>query len=118
MEKSPAELPIIQMTYDLILWYIPILNRLPRDHKFMRGDRLILHLYNLLEELILARYAGEKRALLEALNGELDLIRYQTRLLKDFALIDARRYGHVSKLINDIGRSLGGWVKQQRGLKG
>ena len=24
------ELPIIQKTYDLILWYVPLLNRLPR----------------------------------------------------------------------------------------
>ena len=75
MEKRPAELPIIQMTYDLILWHIPILNRLPRDHKFALGDRLIGRLYNLLEELILARYAREKLVQLEALNGELDLIR-------------------------------------------
>lgn len=104
------------MTYDLILWYIPMLNRLPRDHKFMLGDRLIERLYNLLDELILARYAREKLLRLEALNGELDVIRYQTRLLKDFTLIDARRYGHVSKLINEIGQSLGGWIKQQRGL--
>ena len=27
------ELPIIQKTHDLIQWYVPILNRLPRDHK-------------------------------------------------------------------------------------
>jgi RNA-directed DNA polymerase len=26
------DLPIIQKTYDLIKWYVPILNRLPRDH--------------------------------------------------------------------------------------
>jgi len=35
------ELPIIQKTYDLIKWYVPILNRLPRNHKFMQGDRII-----------------------------------------------------------------------------
>jgi hypothetical protein len=27
------ELPIIQKTYDLIQWYVPLLNKLPRDHK-------------------------------------------------------------------------------------
>jgi hypothetical protein len=34
------ELPIIQKTYDLIKWYVPILNRLPKDHKFILGDRV------------------------------------------------------------------------------
>jgi len=38
--KESKELPIIQRTYDLIRWYVPILNRLPRNHKFMLGDRI------------------------------------------------------------------------------
>ncbi|MDB9368842.1 hypothetical protein PN456_07725 [Nodularia spumigena CS-586/05] len=43
------ELPIIQKTYDLIKWYIPILTRLPRIHKFTLGDRMTNQLYDLLE---------------------------------------------------------------------
>ena len=37
--KDPmaADLPIIQKTYDLIKWYVPILNQLPRDQKFQLG---------------------------------------------------------------------------------
>ena len=42
------ELPIIQKTHDLIQWYVPILNRLPRDHKFLLGDRIVSGLYDLL----------------------------------------------------------------------
>ena len=34
------ELPIIQQVYDLILWYVPRLNKLPRDYKFVIGFRL------------------------------------------------------------------------------
>jgi len=44
------ELSIIQKTYDLIKYYIPILNNLPRNHKFTLGDRLISRLYNLLDQ--------------------------------------------------------------------
>lgn len=47
------ELPIIQKTYDLIKWYVPILNRLPRDHKFMLGDRIISGLYDLLDSKLI-----------------------------------------------------------------
>ena len=56
-----SELPIIQKTYDLIKWYVPILNRLPRHHKFMLGDRMITGLYDLLDGLIIAKYAPEKQ---------------------------------------------------------
>ncbi len=78
------ELPIIQKTYDLIHWYVPILNRLPKSHKFNLGDRMTNKLYDLLEILIIARYAKQKLAQLESLNSQLDILRYQTRLLLDF----------------------------------
>jgi len=44
MKKKPSktdELPIIQKTFDLIVWFVPILNRLPRSQKFMLGDKII-----------------------------------------------------------------------------
>jgi len=56
------ELPIIQKTYDLIKWFVPILNRLPRNHKFILGDRIIKGLYDFLEKLIMARYAKKRLA--------------------------------------------------------
>nr|WP_299491462.1 hypothetical protein [Acaryochloris sp. IP29b_bin.137] len=37
------ELPIIQKVFDLIKWYIPILNRLPKTHRFGLGERMVTH---------------------------------------------------------------------------
>ena len=108
------DLPIIQKTYDLIKWYIPILNRLPKDHKFLLGNRMITELYELLESLITIRYKQEKLAQLEALNSKLDILRHQTRLLLDFQLMSDQRYEYAGQLINAIGTDLGGWIKQQR----
>ena len=61
------ELSIIQKTYDLIKWYIPILNRLPKNHRFTLGDRMINGLYDSLEGLLVARYSQEKFTQLELL---------------------------------------------------
>jgi len=108
------DLPIIQKTYDFVKWYVPILNKLPRDHKFLLGNRIVSNLYNLLERLIRARFARDKLPLLESLNSELDLLRYQTRLLLDFQLISVRRYEYASEKMHDIGSHLGGWLKQQQ----
>ena len=47
MKEQINELPIIQKTYDLILWYIPRINKFPRDFKFVLGDRIRTNLYNL-----------------------------------------------------------------------
>ncbi|MBC6474655.1 MAG: diversity-generating retroelement protein Avd [Hormoscilla sp. GM102CHS1] len=109
-----SELPIIQKTYDLIKWYVPILNRLPRDHKFILGDRITTGIYDLLDKLIIARYVKEKLDILEGLNGKLDILRYQTRLLVDIGLMKLERYEYVSKVIDEIGKELGGWLKHLR----
>lgn len=111
------ELPIIQKTYDLIKWYVPILNRLPRNHRFTLGERMINGLYEILEGLIQARYSKNKIAQLTALNTKLDILRYQTRLLAEFTLMDTQRYEYVAKQINAIGIDLGSWIKQQKPTK-
>jgi hypothetical protein len=109
------DLPIIQKTYDLIKWYIPIINKLPRNHRFTLGERIINNLYGLLEGLIRVRYArSDKIATLQTLNTEIDVLRYQTRLLYDFKLISGERYEYINQNFNDIGREIGGWIKQQK----
>jgi hypothetical protein len=107
------ELPIIQKTYDLIRWYMPILNRLPRDYKYMLGDRMMNGMYDLLDGLVIAKYATDKLTILQSLNSKLDILRHQTRLLLDCDLIKAHRYEYAGQLINNIGTDLGAWIKQQ-----
>jgi hypothetical protein len=118
-----ADLPIIQKTYDLIKWYVPILNQLPRDQRFQLGDspverlrqRMVVGLYDLLESLIFVRYQHEDKLLhLQRLNSKLDVLRYQTRLLLDFDLLSHKRYQYVGQMIHAIGTDLGGWIRQQQ----
>ena len=49
----------------------------------MLGDRIQTTLYDILDGLIRARYAREKIDMLESLNVELAVLRYQTRLCQD-----------------------------------
>ena len=34
------DLPVVQKTFDLIKWYLPIINRLAKPYKFGLGDRM------------------------------------------------------------------------------
>ena len=105
------ELSIIQKTSDLIKYYVPIITRLPKTHKFTLGERLINRLYDLLEGLIEAKYATSKLEKLRTLNVKLDVIRHQTRFLLEFELINRKRYLYINKLVDEIGIELGGWIK-------
>ena len=59
------------------------------------------------------RDATQKPGFLISLNPKLSVLRYQTRLLLDFKLFSAKRYEYAIKLIDNIGRDLGGWIAQQ-----
>ena len=98
-----------------IQWYVPLLNKLPRQHKFALGERIVTLLYEILEQLIAAKYAHEKLALLQGINARLEVLRYQTRLLYDFRLIAVNRYEFAAQATHDIGVELGGWIRQQGG---
>lgn len=112
---APAgDLPIIEACLDLIHWFIPLLHRLPRQHKFGLADRLIGNLYHLLEQLVHARYARAKLPILEPLKAHIVVIQLQVRLLHQFHLIDMRRYEHASRLITSIAKQHSGWLLQQR----
>lgn len=110
------ELPIIQKTYDLIKWMVPIIDRLPRTHRFTLGDRIIQELYTLLDNLITARYTKAGRlTLLRSINTRLQVLRYQCRLLMDFNLVALKRYEYMHRQINDVGVELGGWIRTVEG---
>jgi hypothetical protein len=111
---SSGELPIIEACLDLIRWFIPLLHRLPRQHKFGLGDRLTANLYQLLEQLVHARYAASKLPILEPLKAHIVVIQLQIRLLHQFQLIELSRYEHASRLITTIAKQHSGWLLQQR----
>jgi|GEM_PF-3167993 hypothetical protein len=58
------ELSVIQKSYDCIKWYVPIIERLPKIHRFTLGDRIINQLYKGLPEIKLSQFMDSTRLLL------------------------------------------------------
>ena len=115
--SAPAELSAITKAYDLVQWYVPIIGRFPRSHRFVLGERMETTLYGILEMLVRAKYRREKSALLEEANLQLEILRFQTRLAKDLELVALKRYEHVAREIDKLGCEVGGWLRQQGGGK-
>ena len=83
MAKAGPEMLLITKVYDLVVWSCRHVAKFPRSHRFTLGDRLEVRLYEVLEMLIRATYTRDRRALLRALNVELELLRFQSRIAKD-----------------------------------
>lgn len=110
MNNAPL---IITKVYDFLLYLIPQISDLPRSQRYLLGDRLELSGFDVLEILLEACYSPSKLALLKTANVKLEKIRYYIRLCKDLKLINLHRYEVLSKMVNEIGMQLGGWIKQQ-----
>ncbi|MEA3427925.1 MAG: hypothetical protein U9Q84_01625 [Thermodesulfobacteriota bacterium] len=46
----------ITLTYDLLKWSIPTLEKFPKSQRFLLGDRIENHILDVLELLICANY--------------------------------------------------------------
>jgi len=108
---AKKELDIITTFYDFLLWVIPEIGKIPRSHRFTLGQNMEMKLYGILEGLVEAKYASEKRALLAGLNVSLEQVRFQMRLCKDLDGMGVRKYEIGSRMINDVGKRLGGWIR-------
>ena len=104
------------MVYDLILWYAPKIAHYPKKYKYTLGDRITALQLEFLEQIIEAKYTsgGKKWYFLRKANLLLEKLRYMVRLSKDLQCISLKAYEHASKNINEIGKMVGGWEKQQK----
>ena len=115
--NNVGPLPIIQKTYDFILWLIPKLGRFPKDQKFILGDRIENGLLEFLGLLIEAEFTAKKLSVLHRANIEFEKVRMLIRMTNDLHLLGLDGYKHCSERIVEIGRMLGGWMKQQESAR-
>ncbi len=107
------ELPILRDIYQLINWFLPKISKFPRNYRYSLGLRIENNLYDLLETIITARFSKKKKHYLEKANISLEVLRYFVRICNDNKLITVKHYEALSKQINNIGKQIGGWIKDR-----
>jgi hypothetical protein len=115
--EKTEELIAITKAYDLVREMTRRVAKLPRDHKFLLGDRILCNVYELLDLLIEAKYTKNKVPMLERANLRLEQVRFQVRLAHDEKLISTHQYEVAARLLNEVGRLVGGW-RRSRGAPG
>ena len=112
-----ANVAAVEATYQLVLWLIPVLDAMPRRQKFQLGDRLQNSAIAVLDILIEAAYTRDRAALLQRANLDLEKLRFWIRLSKDLRLLAFPQYEHAARLIDNLGRQVGGWLKAERAAR-
>ena len=109
----PEKMIIFTRTYDLITWLLPLTEKFPRSQRFVATKRLQSAVLNFQELIIEANsQRGSLRAeKLRAADAELRKTRLYLRLSERWQWITPGQYRHVSQMVAEIGKLLGGWMK-------
>ena len=110
---SSQETPIFVRTFDMLTWLLPITNNFPRAHRHTATKRLLDAAFDLREHLEAAnhRMGAERMAFLRLADEDLDNLRLYIRLAARWEWLNPGQYQHVAKMVAEIGRLLGGWIK-------
>ncbi len=104
---------IFTRTFDLLTWLLPVTNSFPRAHRHTATQRLLDAAFDLRERLeeANARKGAERRERLARADEALGKLRLYLRLAHRWGWLSPGQYEHVSGMVVEIGRLLGGWQK-------
>lgn len=104
------ESPIFVRSYDLLCWLIPITIKFPRQQRFVLAAAVQRTALALREQLIDATFAPDPLPTLRQADATLTKLRFYLRLCRDLQLMSLGQYAHGARMVNEIGRLLGGWL--------
>ena len=107
MEESP----IFVKTYAFLLWLLPLTANFPKHQRLGLARRLEDSAYNFYDALLSAAKSKNDARWLRAADTELSKARFYLRISKDLQTLSVSQYAHGAKLLVEIGKLLGGWLK-------
>lgn len=109
-----APVAALEACHQLLLWLIPALETLPRRQKFLLGDRIQTQAQDVMDALIEATYTRDREPALRRASLGLQRLRFGLRLALDLKLMPFAKYEHAGRLIDALGRQVGGWLRAHR----
>ena len=107
-------MPIIQrliVVYKLWHEYLP---KFSKDHRYTLGFKIDSLFIEIIEILHQAQYISyrQKQIYLTKASSKLDTLKFFLKILWEIDGIDNKKYIHLSEYITEIGKMLGGWIKE------
>jgi four helix bundle protein len=104
---------IFTRTYDFLSWLLPLAEKFPRSQRFVVTQRLQNAALNFQESILEANVLRGKLRVerLQFADAELRKVRLYLRLCEKWKWINPGQYRHVSEMVAEIGKLLGGWQK-------
>ncbi len=107
-------LSIEEKSLEMIKYGYIALKQFPKHERHGLASEIRSTMWSIQRLIVTAIKRYHKKTTLSNLDIELAVLRRQVRISKDLRYIDIKRYQLWSSKIVEIGRMLGGWIKQTR----
>jgi hypothetical protein len=111
--EKPTELLIRQKVEDMIDYGYVALRQFPKSERHVLSAEIRQCMWAILRCVVTCNLARDKRAALLQLDVELSVLRSFLRRAAQYEFLQFKKYEHWSKLNDEIGRMIGGWIKSQ-----
>ncbi|MEM6282067.1 MAG: diversity-generating retroelement protein Avd [Chloroflexota bacterium] len=109
------DMVIFTRCFDLMVWLVPKLQRFPTAYRTTLSQRMGDALLDYQEALHDANaHPRQRLTYLQSADAHLSKLRFYLRLIHRMEWINNGQYEHVSRMVEENGRLLGGWIKQTR----
>ena len=114
---ADEEMVIFTRTFDLLSWLLPASKDFPRAYRHTFTQRTLDAAFDLRERLeeANARKGNARLAQLRLADEALSKLRVYLRLAERWQWLSPGQYQHVAHMVAEIGRMLGGWIRQTGG---
>lgn len=106
---------ILGRTYDLLAWLLPKSKNFPRIYRYTLTHRIMTIALDFQDTLIVAQSSRKRERIkhLRLCDAKLMQLRVYLRLIHQWRWLSDGQYERVSQMIAEIGRMLGGWLKNE-----
>jgi four helix bundle protein len=109
------EPPLFVLWYDFSKWLLNKTEKFPKKIRFSLSNRIDNLALDIIENISEARYSRNKIEALKRIDLSMEKLRVLLRMCHDLAYLDHKGYEYASRKINEAGKMVGGWRKQQAG---
>jgi len=116
LQRKPekiTDLLIRQKVEDMIDYGYIALRQFPKSERHVLSAEIRQCMWSILRCVITCNLARDKRSALLQLDVELNVLRSFLRRALQYEFLQFKKYEHWSKLNDEIGRMIGGWIKSQ-----
>lgn len=110
---STTEIPIIRKTYECYATFHSLTKLISKNDRYTVWQKCQITCLEILEQFIRIGYTAPtaRHAMLITASVRLDILKLLVRLCFESKTIDKKAYLQIQKILDEIGRMLGGWLK-------